>query len=114
MLHLLRRCRALALTLVLASPGLGGTWLSLVHPCPVDMPWLAAEGHLSHGAQAAHGHGDAPAGSSSSCSCVGACQGGSVTLTSISSGPVVAVAAGGWDASPATANVDAPIPSCSH
>ncbi len=48
---------ALALTLLLAAPGLGGTWLSVAHPCPVDMPWLAQGGHAGHGARTGHGHG---------------------------------------------------------
>ena len=71
MLKLLRQCRALALTLLLAAPGLGGTWLSLAHPCPVDMPWLA-EGPSDHSGQSSHGHGDTSSGSTTSCNCVGA------------------------------------------
>ncbi len=114
MLPVLRRCRALALALLLAAPGLGGTWLSLAHPCPVDMPWLAQTDHGVHGAQASHGHGDAPAGSSSSCSCVGACHGGGLALISVPVEPATALVLVGWNTSPATPDRDAPARTDSH
>src|SRR5688500_2837376 len=109
MFAVLRRCRALALTLLLAAPGLGGTWLSLAHPCPVDMPWLAGAGHGDHGPQASHGQGDAPEGSSSSCSCVGACQGGTAGLIQSPIHAVVAFAGTGWDTAPSAPDVEAPV-----
>lgn len=108
MLRVFRRCRVLALTLLLAAPGLGGTWLSLAHPCPVDTPWLAQEAHSDHGAQPSHGHGDAPASSTSSCSCVGTCQSGAPALVTISAGPTAEVVAAGWTTSPATADFATP------
>src|SRR5918997_2176904 len=100
MLRLLRQCRALAVTLLLAAPGLGGTWVSLAHPCPVDMPWLAAAEHADHGAQTSHGHDDTHGSSSSSCSCVGACQGGSAALTAPAAEAVFTLARPGWDIAP--------------
>jgi hypothetical protein len=114
MLRVLRRCRALALTLLLAAPGLGGTWLSLAHPCPVDMPWLAGAEHDGHGAQAPHGHGDAGDSSSGSCSCVGACQGGAAALIQSQAHAATTLAATGWDNSPTAAETDAPVESRSH
>jgi hypothetical protein len=119
MLRVLRRCRVLALTLLLATPGLGGTWLAVAHPCPVDMPWLAETGHgheqtshghgqTSHGqAQTSHGHEGAPAGSSS-CNCVSVCQSGTAALFSVRSSPTVLVAVGGWDSPPTSSDLDAP------
>jgi hypothetical protein len=99
----------LALTLLLAAPGLGGTWLSVAHPCPVDAPWLAQSGHGDHGAQTSHDHGDAPAGSSSSCNCVGACQSGAATVVSIAAGPRTILAAAGWNTSPSSPDSDTPV-----
>lgn len=119
MLRVLRRCRFLVLTLLLAAPGLGGTWLSLAHPCPVDMPWLAGSGHGGHGAGTSHSHGnapqgdapqgDAPADSGSSCNCVGACQSGVLALFSLSAGPAAVLAEAGWDTSPSTPDSDTPV-----
>jgi hypothetical protein len=114
MLEILRRCRALAVTLLLAAPGLGGTWLSVAHPCPVDMPWLAAEGHEGHGPQTSHGHSDAPDGSSTSCSCVGACQGGTAALIQVAVRADVVPAATGWDTSASAPDTDAPVESSPH
>jgi hypothetical protein len=108
MLRLLRQCRALAVTLLLAAPGLGGTWLSLAHPCPVDMPWLAAGEHADHGAQSSHGHDDAPGSSSSSCSCVGACHGASAALTARAVEAAITLARQGWDTAPSSPDSDAP------
>src|SRR5918994_7224625 len=108
MLRALRKCRTLALTLLLAAPGLGGTWLSVAHPCPVDAPWLAQVGHGDHGPQTSHDHGNAPAGSSSSCNCVGACQSGAAALVSISAEPAAILAAVGWNNSSSSPNSDTP------
>ena len=112
MLRLLRRCRIPALTLLLAAPGLGGTWLSVAHPCPVDLPWLAPAGHAEHGAEGArgtHAHGGAPAEAPSTCNCVGACQGGSAALISLPAGPVALVAPGGWNSSASAPHLEAPL-----
>lgn len=73
MLSALRRSRMLALLLLAASPAAGGTVLPALHPCPVDMPWLAqtqALGeHAGHGQDAA---GDPAQGANhDSCSCIG-------------------------------------------
>jgi hypothetical protein len=108
MLGAFRQCRTLAIALLLAAPGLGGTWLSVVHPCPVDAPWLAPVGHHDHGAQTSHGHGDAPA-NSSSCHCVGACHSGAAALISISTGPTAVLAAVGWNSSPSSPDSDTPV-----
>jgi hypothetical protein len=107
MVKLLRQCRALTLTLLLAAPGLGGTWLSLAHPCPVDMPWLA-EAHSDHTGQSSHGHGDTSAGSTTSCNCVGACQSAAATLAPVAAGPKIVPAAAGWDTSPSAPDSEAP------
>jgi hypothetical protein len=97
----------LALTLLLAAPGLGGTWLSVVHPCPVDTPWLAQAGHGDHGAQSSHEHGSGPG--DSSCSCVGACHNGAAALVSIAAGQTTILAAVGWNASPSSPDSDTPV-----
>src|SRR5688572_4438584 len=102
MLRLLRRCRVLALTLLLAAPGLGGTWLSLAHPCPVDMPWLAGAEQQGHAAQPSHGHGDAADGSSGSCSCVGICQGGAAALIAVQGSPALTAVEAGWTTAAST------------
>jgi hypothetical protein len=107
MLKLLRQCRALALTLLLAAPGLGGTWLSVVHPCPVDTPWVA-ESHSDQGGQSSHSHGDTSSGSTTSCNCVGACQSAAATLALASAGPKMLPAAAGWDTSPSAPDSEAP------
>jgi hypothetical protein len=109
MLHALRRCRILALVLLLAAPGLGGTWLSVAHPCLGDLPWLAGAGHGDHEAQTSHGHGDAPAGSTTSCNCVGACQSAAAALVSISAGPTAVLAEAGWTTAPSTPDSDPPV-----
>ncbi|MBA3317537.1 MAG: hypothetical protein H0T50_05535 [Gemmatimonadales bacterium] len=71
MLRVLRRCRTLALALLLAAPGLGGTWLAAAHPCPVDSPILA------HRQQAHGGHtpgSDSTQPGHDQCVCLGSCQ----------------------------------------
>jgi hypothetical protein len=56
-LAVLRRSRLLAGLLFAASPALGGTLLTAIHPCPVDTPWLAH--HAPAAADAAmHHHGE--------------------------------------------------------
>jgi hypothetical protein len=76
MIPLLRRSRLLVLTLLLATPALGGAWLQAAHPCPVDSPWLAEheDGHGDHGAPAGHG----------ACQCVGTCAGAAVAVLAAS------------------------------
>lgn len=76
MFRALRRCRPLALTLLLAAPGLGGTWLSVAHPCPVDSSTLADQPH-EHG-----GHTSGPESTSpghDQCVCLGSCHLASLT-----------------------------------
>jgi hypothetical protein len=109
MLRVLRQSRVLALTLLLAAPGLGGTWLSVAHPCPVDMPWLAQpSGHPEHAAQSAHGHSDAPASSTDPCHCVGACQGATAALITLAAAPAVTTAVAGWNTAPSSPDSDSP------
>jgi hypothetical protein len=69
--------RHIAALLLVASPAIGGQLLPLVHPCPVEAPWVsevdnadphATHGHASHGTPVPseqHAHGD--------CTCIGAC-----------------------------------------
>ena len=70
----LRRSRLLAVLLLAASPALLGTVLPVVHPCPVDAPWLE---HQATGQSAqSHHHdeaSDTPRESHEhqSCSCIG-------------------------------------------
>jgi hypothetical protein len=71
----LRRWRLLSLLLVTVSPGAAGTLLPLLHPCPVDSPWLIHE--MGPGHHGGH-HGGAQAASDAehhdqSCHCVGSC-----------------------------------------
>jgi hypothetical protein len=72
-----RRSRLLAGVLLLASPGGVGGVLPVLHPCPVDAPWLAT--HAAHGASHQHHAASAgqPAqdshGEQQSCHCIGAC-----------------------------------------
>ena len=114
MLRVLRRCRALALTLLLATPGLGGTVLSVAHPCPVDMPWLAGAEHSTHATQPSHGHGDTPASSSNSCSCVGLCQGGTAVLLPATAHAAVTPATTGWTTSTSAPDTNPPAEHGSH
>lgn len=89
MLAALRRSRLLAALLVIASPAMGGTLLTAIHPCPVDTPWLA---HHQDGAKAGHhGNHGTPAGTkeSQTCHCIGNwLTGGAITPPL----PVLAVA----------------------
>jgi hypothetical protein len=75
MLAALRRSRLLASLLLVASPAGAGTLLPVLHPCPVDSPWL-----LPHDRVAGHaGHQHASRGARSAdqhkhhCSCIGSC-----------------------------------------
>jgi len=71
-----RRSRLLAGLLLLASPGGVGSLLPVLHPCPVDAPWLAAHAaHASpHQHHAAAGQPDKSShGEQQSCHCIGAC-----------------------------------------
>jgi hypothetical protein len=55
-LALVRRRRWIAALLIALSPALAGAVLPLLHPCPVDAPWLAAAADCSADASAAdHG-----------------------------------------------------------
>ena len=72
LLGTLRRARLLSALLLAASPAGAGTWLPLVHPCPVDTPWLL---HDSGGGHATH-HGRQHSGSDATgeehtCHCIG-------------------------------------------
>lgn len=81
----LRGLRLLALLLLLGVPGLGGSALQLLHPCPASAPWLA---DAAGGARASHraavtdasGHeGHAP-DAEHRCHCIGSCQLGTAPL----------------------------------
>jgi len=72
----LRRFRWLATLLIAVSPAFGGQALPLLHPCPVDAPWLAAQHAVHHGMQMPAHADNGPTSHEShqhSCSCVGAC-----------------------------------------
>lgn len=78
----LRRSRLLAGLLLVASPAGAGTLLPVVHPCPVDAPWL-----IPHAASAAHAghHGGAQAAPAAehhdhTCSCIGSCTAAAALL----------------------------------
>jgi hypothetical protein len=77
-LALRRRRRWIAALLIALSPAFAGAALPLVHPCPVDAPWLAA-GIRAHGASAMeHGasHHGSPHHSDQHgvCHCPGSCH----------------------------------------
>jgi hypothetical protein len=69
----------IAALLIALSPALAGGLLPLLHPCPVDTPWLAAATDSAHGPSVTD-HGPSQHGSShhgdhqSVCSCLGGCQ----------------------------------------
>ena len=78
MLKALRRSRLLAVLLFAASPAIGGTVLPAVHPCPVDMPWLAPDaGAASHGDHHQGQPGPADAPHHETCNCIGSWNSGS-------------------------------------
>lgn len=71
------RSRLAALFLLLASPALGGTVLSVAHPCPVDAPWRVAPAGATHEHSGHHGQSHAPGHQSGhTCTCPGACAAG--------------------------------------
>ena len=87
-----RRWRLLAVLLLLATPGLAGTVLDGLHPCPENAPWVAAESSAAdHGSHAAHGgsDGEAPA-HAAECHCLGACVGAAATIPFTAALPTVA------------------------
>lgn len=66
MLALLRRCRAMAITMVLLTPGITGSAVQWVHACPAEAE--AARDHQHHGSdssQSDHSQG---------CDCIGSCN----------------------------------------
>ena len=107
MLRTLRQCRALLVTLLLAAPGSGGTWLAVAHPCPVDTPWLAQSGHGHHETPAGSGEEHAPA-DQSSCHCVGTCHSGAATLAARTPSPAARLAIAGWSTAPSNSEVPPP------
>ncbi len=68
------RSRLLAVALLLASPGAGGMLLPILHPCPVDQPWVT--GHrMGPAAEHAHHHpADGSGPQHQHCQCIGACE----------------------------------------
>ncbi len=76
MMARMRRFRWLATLLIAASPAMGGQLLPLLHPCPVDTPWLAVI-HAGHSGMTMPAPAGAPHATHEShqhsCSCVGAC-----------------------------------------
>jgi len=107
MLRTLRQCRALLVLLLLATPGLGCTWLAVAHPCPADTPWLAQGGHAHHQAPGGSSDRHAPA-DVSSCHCIGACHSSAATLVARTPPPVAHMAAAGWSTGPSTPDVAPP------
>lgn len=95
MIGRVRRWRLLTLLLLFVTPGVAGTVLDGLHPCPESMPWVAAANAADHGANAADhgthagGH-DAPS-HSSECHCVGACVGAAATIPFAPALPTVAL-----------------------
>jgi hypothetical protein len=100
----LRRLRWLPAFLTLLSPGVGGDVLPLLHPCPVEQPWLATEtageaaesqagDHAHHGDDTPAGDRSAPShdhGDTGSCSCLGSCH--APGLVAVPRAPVLDVA----------------------
>jgi hypothetical protein len=84
MLARLRRSRlALAALLALSPAGLG-TILPVLHPCPVDAPWLTAH-HQTAGHHAAHHDTGSPAATEHTCTCVGSCVSSAVPAVPVAS-----------------------------
>lgn len=83
MFKLLRRNRWLVMTLLLASPGIGGWLLPALHPCPADLPWLVDSGGGVEAPDGGHAHHQASSDSDHSsshhssgdelCHCIGSC-----------------------------------------
>ena len=87
MIGRVRRWRLLALLLLLATPGVAGTVLEGMHPCPETVPAQAAAetGHAAHG-----GDQESP-GHSSECHCVGACIGAAAAVAFAPAVPAVSI-----------------------
>jgi hypothetical protein len=78
MLARLRSLRWVGVLLVVLSPPAAGTLLPVLHPCPVDAPWLAGQdtGTPDRGSEhAGHERADDPAGHGT-CHCIGSCEAG--------------------------------------
>ena len=78
MIGRLRRWRLLALVLLFATPGIAGTVLDGLHPCPESAPWAAPAEGAAHGGHGT-GHHDAPS-QANPCHCLGACVGAAAIL----------------------------------
>jgi hypothetical protein len=80
MLDLFRRSRLVAGLLGLLSPGGLGMVLPLVHPCPVDAPWLAQA--QPAGTHSPHQHHAPEPGRTPNhtCVCIGSCLTGALPL----------------------------------
>lgn len=95
MLARLRRHSWLAALLLALSPALAGTVLPLLHPCPVDAPWMAAASETAHGAMpgmpgmAMPEHGAPAPHAAHECSCVECCA---VPPLVVPPAPAIAVA----------------------
>lgn len=91
MLAAIRRFRLFALVALLASPGVGGAAVQLLHECPVaNAP--AAAGAAHHGGEAAGHHGSVPAtpgGSHEQCHCIGECCAAAVAVAPASDAVIV-------------------------
>jgi hypothetical protein len=77
-LALRRHRRWIAALLIAVSPAFAGAVLPLLHPCPVDAPWLAAAADCTPDASPAHHgssqHGNQPGDQHTVCHCPGSCQ----------------------------------------
>jgi hypothetical protein len=83
MLARLRRSRlALAVLLALSPAGLG-TILPVLHPCPVDAPWLSGQAQTA--GHHAHHDTDSPSATEHTCTCVGSCVSSAVPAVPVAS-----------------------------
>jgi hypothetical protein len=72
MLACLRRSRLLALVLILVAPGVTGTAVQSLHPCPVNTP--TTSDHHDQSPAPSHGsHGE-------TCQCIGSCHTAGLSL----------------------------------
>lgn len=69
MIRLLRRTKAVALALLLMSPGMGGMAVQALHPCPAHTPMADAGMHHPAG----HHHDGAPGSEAPTCHCISSC-----------------------------------------
>jgi hypothetical protein len=83
MLNLLRRSRALALSMVLLAPGITGTAAQWLHACPAQAQ--AARDHQHHESDTS------PPGHSQACECIGTCLTAGVVAPARSLTTLVAV-----------------------